>query len=135
MNELPAALLQALSAAAVAVVVTVAVVAFSRRAGFPRGQPHTPGLSAVGRLGAETPKNDGASADDAKSRLRFPARALERLLIVGIVVIAAAVLVVFNVDGGADRDVVVGAVAVAVGLGWMLWRGTFLSLQVGSRRG
>lgn len=150
MNDPAAASLPALLAAAlavvgavvIAVVITGAVVVASRRA------RHAAGLrdAATGRLA----RNNGEPA----TRVRFPARALERAVVTGVVAVAVAVIGAFAaafgvepahaadaagvvVDGATPwrREVWLGAAAVAVGVCWTLWRGSFLSLHAGGPRG
>ena len=67
-------------------------------------------------------------------RVRFPARALERGVFVGAFAVCAGAVSSVDVAG----DVMVGVAAVVVAAGWMLWRGTGLSLStnaIGQRRG
>ena len=98
----------ALAAAAAAVVVVVAVTLFL----WVRRAP-------------------AAGAVDAGGRGRFPARGIERAVVVGVAALALAGLSVWVKDG----ELQVGVGAVVVSLLWLWWRGSFLPLRAGPPRG
>ena len=64
---------------------------------------------------------------DSTGRGRFPARSLERVVVVGLAAVLLAGLSVWEVDG----ELQVGVAAVVTGVGWMWWRGSFLALRAG----
>lgn len=102
------ALVSALTAAAVAVAVAAVVVFRSAR--------------------ADTVAPSG--------RVRFPARALERAVVVGVFAVALAAVIAIEGAGGAkdaggsaNSEVAIGVAVVLVSLAWLVWRGSFMSLR------
>ena len=95
------ALVSALTAAAVALAITALVVVRSAR----------------------------ADAAAPSGRVRFPARALERAVVVGVFAVTLAAVIAVPDAGLATTDVAVGVAAALVSLGWLVWRGSFMSLR------
>lgn len=105
MDANASALVSACAAGFVAVVIAAVVVARSVR---------TPSAVATGRV-------------------RFPARALERAVVVGVFATALAAFASLDEAGRVSADVVVGVCAVVTSLAWMAWRGSFMSLRAAER--
>ena len=69
----------------------------------------------------------GASPADLSGRGRFPARAIERAVVVAVCALTLASLAVLDMS----TEVQAGVVAVVVAAVWMWWRGSFLALRAG----